>query len=276
MDMHKQRPFTPKQGGRRRLMSREWWWWLWCQRAWRGNQFVLQRPTGTLSAGQLYNKALDYALKSNYFSCYMFSVNKVNPKWGHWVFCLFVCYHFLNLELGDNAEISANTCVESLFAWIVRNKNNQSCTAKEKPQRPSFLFVKPSVEVRARNRQEVLAFPESLLWVKARHGDRDGPTTTDPESLGVYKCYQSDWLLMRQNTSHPHDNASGPVPCLTIHNPLLAVSVRGSLADPCSTYPGLWAAVYIYVHSLSRLQQIVLSTSSYMTHFRPSHSKYVI
>lgn len=45
---------------------------------------------------------------------------------------------------------------------------------------------------------------------------------------------------MRQGTSRTFDNAGGPVPCLTIHNPFLAVSVTSSLEGPWSIYPSLF------------------------------------
>lgn len=58
--------------------------------------------------------------------------------------------------------------------------------------------------------------------------------------LSLEECDQSARALMRQATSRTYHNASGPVACLTIHNPLLALSVTSSLACHGSVYPNLW------------------------------------
>lgn len=58
--------------------------------------------------------------------------------------------------------------------------------------------------------------------------------------LRLYECDQSAWVLKRQATSRTYDNAGGPVPRLTIHNPLLAVSVTSGLAGACFMYPSLF------------------------------------
>lgn len=65
--------------------------------------------------------------------------------------------------------------VANLILRIVRQKPLELCS---NPCRPNFLFQKPSAEVRAHHRQEVLAFPQSLLSVRAqlRHKDRDAPS----------------------------------------------------------------------------------------------------
>lgn len=68
--------------------------------------------------------------------------------------------------------------------------------------------------------------------------------------LRLYECDQSARVLMRQATSRTYDNACGPVPCLTIHNLLLAVSVTRSLAGPWSIYPSL------FVHSDEQLLEL--------------------
>lgn len=58
--------------------------------------------------------------------------------------------------------------------------------------------------------------------------------------LCLQESDQSACVGVSQATSHTYDNAGGPVPFLTIHNPSLASSVTSSVAGPCSLYPRLF------------------------------------
>lgn len=111
--------------------------------------------------------------------------------------------------------------------------------------RPNFLFVKPSVEVSARYQQEVLAFPPSLLSVRAQPQHK---RQRHPEmGLDVYRssagkvnqCDQSARGCNEESHVTRH-NAGVPVPCLTIYNPLSVVSVTRSLAGPYSIHPSVF------------------------------------
>lgn len=83
----------------------------------------------------------------------------------------------------------------NLFLWIVRHKPLRTA------QQCGFLFLKPSVEVSVRYQQEVLAFPLSLLSVRAppQHKGRDTPrwastlTRASRRKLttGLWECDQS-------------------------------------------------------------------------------------
>lgn len=67
--------------------------------------------------------------------------------------------------------------------------------------------------------------PEKGLGFHAGHVER-------VKRLRLQACDQSAGALMRQAASCADDNASGPVPCLTCHNPLLVMSVTGSVRAP--------------------------------------------
>lgn len=82
---------------------------------------------------------------------------------------LFSVFSKPNSESDDDIQLSHKTCYKSVIV------SQKPLKLHGNLRRPNFLFQKPSVEVRAHHRQEVLTFPQSLLSVRAqpRHKGRD-------------------------------------------------------------------------------------------------------
>lgn len=162
-----------------------------------------------------------------------------------------------------------------LFSFVgCQAQNNQNCKAMWRERISSFL--KPSVEMNHCHRQEVLAFPQSLLSVRAqpqvqkqRHPEMglgfNNSRTEEVSCLRLWERNQSAWVLMRQATSRTYNNASGPVPCLTVCNPLSAQSVTSSFALLCiPQVPGLFShtdELHQFYHTL-----YLWATCVYPTH----------
>lgn len=103
-----------------------WWaeevnkWGWWCQRVWRGNQFVLQWPTGMVSALQG-----GFMLLVQIQLLKMIHVFKVSSKPCHFAF-----QYFLKLQIWIRSmtfDLSLKTSCKSVFARR-HTQTNQSCT----------------------------------------------------------------------------------------------------------------------------------------------------
>lgn len=106
---------------------RVWWrWWWWCQRVWWGNQFVLHWPTGMVSAGWLYQRALGYGSNPITAATICFKENRNKPE----------VMSPPPVTDGDT-QLSQKTSYSSVFVGF-QAQNNQNCKAMWRDRVSSF------------------------------------------------------------------------------------------------------------------------------------------
>lgn len=176
----------------------------------------------------------------------MFSNTKASLKWS---LCFSVFSSVFNLESVGDIQLSHKASYKTVSVDC-QTQTNQSCTAICGDRISSFWnhLLKWELAIDRKFLHSLGVYYRSEHSHSTKAG-RDTPRWASASTraalwkLTTYVCrsvINQPRVLTRQATSRTYDNAGGPVPRLTIHNPLLAVSVTSSLAGPSSIYPSLF------------------------------------